>query len=81
MDCGVSALMGALSENQSLTHLLLLHTGLKDQGAVELAEGLEQQQQQWPLQELNVAFNDLTDTGALALVDACRNHPTLHTVQ
>lgn len=71
--------MGALSDNQSLTHLGLLHTGLRDQGAVELAEGLEQQQ--WPLQELNVAFNDLTDTGALALVDACRNHPTLHTVQ
>lgn len=72
--------MGALSENQSLTHLSLLHTGLRDQGAVELAERLEQQQH-WPLQELNVAFNDLTDTGALALVNVCRNHPTLHTVQ
>lgn len=80
LGCGVSALMGALSENQCLTHLSLLHTGLRDLGAVELAQELEQQQQ-WPLQELNVAFNDLTGTGALALLKACRNLPTFHTVQ
>lgn len=71
--------MGALSENQCLTHLFLLHTGLRDQGALELAQELEQQQ--WPLQELNVAFNDLTETGAVVLLEACRNLPTFHTVQ
>lgn len=73
--------MGALSENQCLTYLSLLNTGLKDQGALELAQELEQQQQQWPLQELNVAFNDLTETGAVVLLEACRNLPTFHTVQ
>lgn len=79
MECGISALTGVLSENQCLTHLSLLHTGLKDQGAVELAKELEQQP--WPLQELNVAFNDLTESGAVALLEACRNLPTFHTVQ
>lgn len=82
LECGVSALMGALSENQCLTHLSLLNTGLRDPGALELAQELEQQkQQQWPLQELNVAFNDLTGTGAVALLTACGNFPTFHTVQ
>lgn len=84
LECGVSALMRALSENQCLTHLSLLQTGLKDQGVVELARELEQQQQRqqpWPLQELNVAFNDLTETGAVVLLEACRNLPAFHTVQ
>lgn len=75
----MSSLMSALSENQCLTHLSLLHTGLGDQGAVELAKELEQQP--WPIQELNVAFNNLTESGAVALLEACRNLPTFHTVQ
>lgn len=69
--------MEALPENQTLAHLSLMHTGLGDQGALELAQRL----QQHPLEELNVAYNNIGDNAALALVDACREHPTIHTVQ
>lgn len=77
LESGTSTLLKALPENQSLTHLSLMHTGLGDQGALELAQGL----QHHSLQELNVAYNNIGDNAALALVDACREHPTIHTVQ
>ncbi|XP_030250983.1 NLR family member X1 isoform X3 [Sparus aurata] len=76
LESGTSTLLKALPENQSLTHLSLMHTGLGDQGALELAQGL----QHHSLQELNVAYNNIGDNAALALVDACREHPTIHTV-
>lgn len=77
LETGFFTLMEALPENRSLIHLSLMHTGLNDQGALELAQRL----QQHPLQELNVAYNNIGDSAALALVDACREHPTIHTVQ
>lgn len=77
LESGVCILLEALPENQSLTHLSLMHTGLGDQGALELAQRL----QQHTLQELNVAYNNIGDNAALALVDACREHPSIHTVQ
>ena len=55
-----------------------MHTGLGDHGALELAERL---QQHTGLQEVNVAYNNIGDNAALALVDACREHPSIHTVQ
>ncbi|KAE8295696.1 NLR family member X1 Precursor [Larimichthys crocea] len=76
LESGVCILLEALPENQSLTHLSLMHTGLGDQGALELAQRL----QQHTLQELNVAYNNIGDNAALALVDACREHPSIHTV-
>lgn len=54
-----------------------MHTGFGDQGALELARQL----QQHTLQELNVAYNNIGDSAAIALVDACREHPAIHTVQ
>lgn len=77
LESGACTLLEALPENQSLTHLTLMHTGLGDQGALELAEKL---QQHTALQELNVAYNNIGDNAALTLVDACREHPSLHTV-
>ncbi|KAM8767915.1 NLR family member X1 isoform 2-T6 [Acanthopagrus schlegelii] len=76
LESGTSILLKALPKNQSLTHLSLMHTGLGDQGALELAQTL----QHHSLQELNVAYNNIGDNAALALVDACREHPTIHTV-
>lgn len=76
-ESGILTLMEALSGNQSLKHLSLMHTGLGDQGTLELAQRL----QQHTLQELNLAYNSIGDSAALALVEACRNHPTIHTVQ
>ncbi|XP_031697969.1 NLR family member X1-like [Anarrhichthys ocellatus] len=54
-----------------------MHTGLGDQGVLELAERL---QQHTGLLELNVAYNNIGDNAALALVDACREHAGIHTV-
>ncbi|XP_041796033.1 NLR family member X1 isoform X2 [Chelmon rostratus] len=76
LESGARTLLEALPENQSLTHLSLMHTGLGDQGALELAQRLPQH----TLQELNVAYNNIGDNAALALVDACREHPSIHTV-
>ena len=78
LESGCCTLLEALPENQSLTHLSLMHTGLGDHGALELAERL---QQHTGLQEVNVAYNNIGDNAALALVDACREHPSIHTVQ
>lgn len=69
--------MEVLPESQSVTHLSLIHTGLGDQGALELAQRL----QHYAFQELNVADNNISGNAALALLDACREHPTIHTVQ
>ncbi|XP_069578611.1 NLR family member X1 isoform X1 [Brachyistius frenatus] len=77
LDSGARSLLEALPENQSLTHLSLMHTGLGDEAALQLAERL---QQHAGLQELNVAYNNIGDNAALALVDACREHPSIHTV-
>ncbi|XP_047450531.1 NLR family member X1 [Mugil cephalus] len=70
-------LLEALAENQSLTHLSLMHTELCDEGTLELALSLQQHS---GLQELNVAYNNIGDNAALALVEACREHPSIHTV-
>lgn len=55
-----------------------MHTGMGDQAALELAKKL---QKHTGLQELNVAYNNIGDNAAVALVDACREHPNIHTVQ
>lgn len=78
LESGACSLLGALPENQSLTHLSLMHTGLGDKGAMDLAERIKQHT---GLQELNVAYNNIRDNAALALIDACREHPSIHTVQ
>uniref|UniRef100_A0A4W6C343 NLR family member X1 n=1 Tax=Lates calcarifer TaxID=8187 RepID=A0A4W6C343_LATCA len=77
LESGACTLLEALPQNQSLTHLSLMHTGLGDQAALEVAERL---QQHTGLQELNVAYNNIGDNAALALVDACREHASIHTV-
>ncbi|XP_028275823.1 NLR family member X1 isoform X2 [Parambassis ranga] len=77
LESGACSLLEALPENQSLTHLSLMHTGLGDKGAMKLAERIKQHT---GLQELNVAYNNIGDNAALALVDACREHPSIHTV-
>lgn len=71
-------LLEAFPENHSLRRLSLMHTGLADAGAVLLAQSLGKNQ---GLEELNVAYNNIGDSAALTLVDACREHPTIHTVQ
>ncbi|MEQ2227245.1 hypothetical protein ILYODFUR_035807 [Ilyodon furcidens] len=78
LDSGIRILLEALSENQSLTYLSLMHTGFGDSGALELAKML---QQHTGLQELNVAYNLISNKAALVLVDVCREHPSIHTVQ
>lgn len=55
-----------------------MHTGLRDSAASELAAKLASHS---GLQELNVAYNNIGDDAALKLVDACREHPTIHTLQ
>lgn len=77
LDSGVSSLLEALPENQSLQHLSLMHTGLGDEGAKELAQALQTHS---GLEVLNVAYNNIGDNAALSLVDACREHPTIHTL-
>ncbi|XP_063062422.1 NLR family member X1 [Engraulis encrasicolus] len=77
LDEGVRALMDSLPENQSLEHLSLMHVGLGDAVALELAEQLANIT---GLLELNVAYNNIGDSTAVALVNACREHPTIHTV-
>ena len=71
-------LLEALPQDQSLRHLSLMHTGLGDAGARQLASILHHHAR---LQELNVAYNNIGDSAALTLVDACREHPNIHTVQ
>ncbi|XP_074535047.1 NLR family member X1 isoform X2 [Halichoeres trimaculatus] len=77
MESGARILMEALPENQTLTHLSLMHTGMGDAGALELAAALQKHTR---LQDLNVAYNNIGDNAALALVDACREHPSINTV-
>lgn len=77
-DSGISHLLEALSGNHSLQRLSLMHTGLSDKSALLLAERLGQYDL---LKELNVAYNNIGDSAALTLVDACREHPSIHTVQ
>lgn len=55
-----------------------MHTGLGDSAASEIAAKLALH---GGLQELNVAYNNIGDGAALELVDACREHPTVHTLQ
>lgn len=78
LDEGVRTLLDSLPENESLQHFSLMHTGLGDAAALELAERLGKHT---GLLELNVAYNNIGDSTAVALVDACREHPTIHTVQ
>lgn len=78
LDIGASHLLDALFDNQSLQRLSLMHTGLGDGAASELAARLALH---GGLQELNVAYNNIGDGAALKLVDACREHPTIHTLQ
>ena len=78
LESGASCLLEALSGNHSLQKLSLMHTGLGDRGALELAGMLHKHTR---LQELNVAYNNIGDNAALTLVDACREHPSIHTVQ
>lgn len=75
---GCSSLLEALPENQTLQHLSLVHTSLGDHGAQLLATRLQQLS---GLQELNVAYNNIGDEAAVALVEACRDHLNIHTVQ
>ncbi|KAM8852904.1 NLR family member X1 isoform 1-T2 [Synchiropus picturatus] len=77
LDSGVSCLLEAFPENQTLTHLSLMHTGMGDQSALELAERIHQHSS---LQEVNVAYNNIGDNAALSLVDVCREHHSIHTV-
>ncbi|XP_029026017.1 NLR family member X1 [Betta splendens] len=77
LDSGVHTLLKALPQNESLTHLSLMHTGMGEQAAMELAAALPHHT---GLQELNVAYNNIGDRAALALVDACREHRSIHTV-
>ncbi|XP_047017098.1 NLR family member X1 isoform X4 [Ictalurus punctatus] len=77
LDRGASHLLDALSGNQSLQKLSLMHTGLGDSTASELAARLESH---GGLQVLNVAYNNIGDGAALKLVDACREHATIHTL-
>lgn len=78
LDEGVRTLLDSLPQNESLQHLSLMHTGLGDVAALELAERLGKHT---GLLELNVAYNNIGDSTAVALADACREHPTIHTVQ
>lgn len=55
-----------------------MHTSLGDSSAHLLADTLGQHEM---LKELNVAYNNIGDSAALTLVDACREHPSIHTVQ
>lgn len=55
-----------------------MHTQLGDHAAVQLSLSLHQHP---GLQELNVAYNNIGDNAALALVDACREHTSIHTLQ
>ncbi|XP_061072965.1 NLR family member X1 isoform X1 [Conger conger] len=77
LESGVAHLLEALPVNHSLQRLSLMHTGLEDAGAVQLAQNLARNQ---GLEDLNVAYNNIGDNAALTLVDACRDHPSLHTV-
>ncbi|XP_034024603.1 NLR family member X1 [Thalassophryne amazonica] len=76
LESGAHCLLEALPEYKTLNHLSLMHTGLGDQQVLDLAGKLCHTE----LQELNVAYNNIGDNAALALVDACREHPTIHTV-
>uniref|UniRef100_A0A3P9HXJ2 NLR family member X1 n=1 Tax=Oryzias latipes TaxID=8090 RepID=A0A3P9HXJ2_ORYLA len=76
-DSGCCSLLEALPENHTLQHLSLVHTGLGDHGAQLLTTRLQQLS---GLQELNVAYNNIGDEAAVALVEACRDHPSIHTV-
>ena len=77
-ESGVRSLLEALPKNSSLKRLSLMHTGVGDQVASELADSLHLHA---GLEELNVAYNNIGDSSALSLVDACREHPSIHTVQ
>lgn len=77
LESGAHILLESLPENQSLTYLSLMHTGLGDEAALDLAKRLQQHKM---LQELNVAYNNIGDDAALILVDACREHPSIHTL-
>ncbi|XP_069470476.1 NLR family member X1 [Ambystoma mexicanum] len=74
---GVVFLGEALSGNESLTHLSLLHTSLSDRGAEILVEHLAKNTH---LQELNLAYNSITDNAALALVEVAKRHPSMQKV-
>uniref|UniRef100_A0A8C5PGI2 NLR family member X1 n=1 Tax=Leptobrachium leishanense TaxID=445787 RepID=A0A8C5PGI2_9ANUR len=74
---GVRLLAEALCENQSLTHLSLLHTHLGDEGAEILASQLGRNKN---LQELNLAYNGIKDEAAMRLIEEANRHPTLRRV-
>ncbi|XP_048838055.1 NLR family member X1 isoform X2 [Brienomyrus brachyistius] len=80
LESGAQHLLEGLQGNQSLKRLDLMHTGLDDSAARQLAEHLSDMTSPVGLEELNVAYNDIGDSAGLKLVAACRKHPTVHTV-
>lgn len=75
---GAQYLAEGLAGNTSLTHLSLLHTSLGNRGVEVITQHLAQNQH---LQELDVAYNSVSDATALALVEEAKRHATLETVQ
>lgn len=78
MEQGASYLAEAIAGNSSLGHLSLLHTSLGDRGVEVITKHLAQNKH---LEELDVAYNSVTDATALALVEEAKKHPTLNEVQ
>nr|XP_023648268.1 NLR family member X1 isoform X2 [Paramormyrops kingsleyae] len=80
LESGAQHLLEGLQGNHSLKRLDLMHTGLDDSAARQLAVHLSDMTSPRGLEELNVAYNDIGDSAALKLVAACQKHPTVHTV-
>ncbi|XP_061449098.1 NLR family member X1 [Rhineura floridana] len=77
MEQGAHYLAEGIAGNSSLTHLSLLHTSLGNQGVEVITQHLATNRN---LQELDVAYNSVTDAVALALVGEAKQHVTLETV-
>lgn len=78
MEQGARYLAEAIAGNRSLSHLSLLHTSLGDRGVEVITQHLARNEH---LEELDVAYNSVTDAAALALVEEAKKHGTLSKVQ
>lgn len=78
MEQGAHYLAEAIAGNRSLSHLSLLHTYLGNEGVEVITRHLAQNK---TLQELDVAYNSVTDEAALALVEEAKKHAMLEKVQ
>jgi hypothetical protein len=80
-DKGVTKLARVLPDHANLKKLALSGTGMTDAGVLELCKGLRESEKKngkiHPFPSMDLGFNQISDTGALAIRDICMANSTI----